>query len=317
MKVLVCGFGVMGKNHVRVLAASNQISEVLVFDPTIKKDSKSNYRKVSFLSSIQEGLASAPSYAIVAAPTDEHYSICFVLAKAQIPTLVEKPFAVNTKQRQEINSFYEQMNTILAIGFVERFNPVFQKARSLLSQGMVGDISFIVAQRLSSNPGRNLGVGVMQDLGSHDLDLITWLMKSQITDFHNVQSGTPVAQSVLTCGKLDNGAIFQISASWESPRKHRSLQIFGTKGALYCDSLGSELRLVVPQDPIADWDNLKYNKGNFDTEELKYSLSVSEPLVEEHESFRRYLVSKLSGDLCMPSEAIRNLRVLDEEVGIR
>ena len=89
MRVAVIGLGVMGKNHLRVLQALPSVDEIVVHD--VVKQQIADSRKVQFVASVDELIATKPDYAVVAIPTTYHAATAIALAKAGIATLLEKP----------------------------------------------------------------------------------------------------------------------------------------------------------------------------------------------------------------------------------
>jgi predicted dehydrogenase len=104
--------------------------------------------------------------AIVATPTGLHADVSRNLIGDSKHVLVEKPVTDQFVSTLELLSLSESMGTVLMCGFVERFNPAFITAKSIVEYPLV-----IATARHSPYVPRILS-GVSWDLLVHDVDLI-------------------------------------------------------------------------------------------------------------------------------------------------
>ena len=95
---------------------------------------------------------------------------------------IEKPLAGNTHEARRIVERSSSIGKMNMVGFQKRFLPQFQRVKSLLDQGALGDLLFFrgysfVSSVFSSGKGwrfeRGQG-GSLVDLGAHLIDLIVW-----------------------------------------------------------------------------------------------------------------------------------------------
>jgi len=174
LKVLIIGFGSIGKRHFEVLSAFNKITSIDVV-------SKQNLEDISSYFSL-EGIKDLNiyEYFIVASETVKHFEqlkyICSQVEHKKI--LVEKPL---------YDKVYESIETTNQIftAYNLRFHPVLEKLSELLKYENVYYTNVICGQYLPTwRPGQDYrdsysadirqGGGVLRDL-SHELDYITWL----------------------------------------------------------------------------------------------------------------------------------------------
>ncbi len=65
-----------------------------------------------------------------------------------------------------------------AVGHIERFNPALQELRRRIEAGDLGEVYQIATRRQGPFPARIADVGVVKDLGTHDIDLTAWVAQS-------------------------------------------------------------------------------------------------------------------------------------------
>ncbi len=115
--------------------------------------------------------------AVVAVPTVYHYEVVTRLLP-HMDVLVEKPIAAKLEEAEAMGRLAEKEGRILAVGHIERFNPVVAALRE-----QVGDrreVVHISAQRIGPGPPSwyTLNLGVAHDLLVHDVDIACYLLES-------------------------------------------------------------------------------------------------------------------------------------------
>jgi predicted dehydrogenase len=137
--------------------------------------------------------------------------------------LVEKPMTDNTEQAAELVQLAQQMNCVLQVGHVERFNPVFKYLEIAAPEPR-----FIETHRLSPYPARSTDIGVVLDLMIHDLDVVLAFVKSPVTSVDSV--GIPVlskSEDIANARlRFANGCVANLTASRVSPERMRKIRVF-------------------------------------------------------------------------------------------
>lgn len=168
MRVVLVGCGKMGGYHLNAIRNFEVVDSVSVVEPgELSKELLNN--EVHF-SSLQECLASGPhDLAVVASPTTTHVDAAEMLLEAGLKVLVEKPISNSLDAARRL----ERFSSSLAVGHIERFNPVVEALVDATKGRRVDTCSFF---RLSSLPTRIADVGVDLDLSIHDLDLARYML---------------------------------------------------------------------------------------------------------------------------------------------
>lgn len=181
MKVAVVGVGRWGINHVRVLSEIRRSERDLMIDEIIVVDADRSRAKhvadlfsVSFADALDDLAKSKVDAAIVAVPTVYHHSISIKLLP-HMNVLVEKPIAARLEEAEEMGRLAEREGRLLAVGHVEKFNPVVLALKDRIEGEEVVHVS---AQRVGPGPpsGYTLNLGVAHDLLIHDVDVACYLL---------------------------------------------------------------------------------------------------------------------------------------------
>src|SRR5689334_2042355 len=129
----------------------------------------------------------------------------------------------NAAEAAELVQLARQKNSVLQVGHVERFNPVFR-----YMQEMSISPRFIEAHRLSPYPARSTDVGVVLDLMIHDLDVVLAFVNSPVTsvDAVGVAVLSPSEDIANARLRFANGCIANLTASRVSPERMRKIRVF-------------------------------------------------------------------------------------------
>ena len=188
----------------------------------------------------------------IATPPASHATYAIMSMRAGKPVFVEKPLAATYDDCVRINRVSEQTGVPCFVAYYRRYLPYFQKVKSIISNGVIGDIvsvqiRFAVPPRdLDYSHPENLpwrlqpdiaGGGYFYDLAPHQLDLLQDIF-GVIIEAHGICSNRAglyqVEDSVSACFKFENG--LSGSGSWcfvayESAKEDR-VEVVGTKGQL-------------------------------------------------------------------------------------
>ena len=168
MRVILVGCGKMGSYHLNAIRNFEIVDSVSVVEPG--ELSKKLLNNETHFSSLQECLASGlHDLAVVASPTTTHVDAAKILLETGLKVLIEKPISNSLDAARRLERFSDS----LAVGHIERFNPVVEALVDATKGKRVDTCSFF---RLSSLPTRIADVGVDLDLSIHDLDLARYML---------------------------------------------------------------------------------------------------------------------------------------------
>lgn len=306
------GLGMMGRHHARVLASLDGVDLVAVADPGGDVHNVAGGRPV--LASIEELIDQQLDYVMVAAPTGLHEEIGLELAAAGVHCMVEKPLAHDTASAERLAAAFADAGLVGAVGHIERYNPALQQARARIEAGDLGDIYQVATRRQGPFPGRIADVGVVKDLGTHDIDLTAWVTQQQYTSVSartTTRSGRPHEDMVSAVGQLSKGTITSHLVNWLSPLKERTTVITGEKGAFVADTLHADLTFYANGSVETTWDDVSRFRGVSEGDVVRFAFAKPEPLRVEHEQFRDAVLGKDGADIVTMEQGLATVRVAE------
>jgi predicted dehydrogenase len=200
-----------------------------------------------------------------------------------------------------------------AVGHIERFNPAIQELRRRIEAGDLGDVYQIATRRQGPFPARIADVGVAKDLGSHDVDLTSWVAQSNYkTVFAQTQhkSGRDHEDIISATGRLENGIIVNHIVNWLSPMKERVTIVTGEQGTFVADTSTGDLTLYKNATFMLEWDSVSAFRGVSEGDVTRFAFPKREPLRTEIEAFRDAVLGKQS-DVVTMAQGLRTLEVVE------
>ncbi|MEW6186488.1 MAG: Gfo/Idh/MocA family oxidoreductase [Thermodesulfobacteriota bacterium] len=251
IRVGVVGVGHLGKFHVEKYARMAGVELVGIAD-TNRERRESIARKYRIPGyEDHRPLLSRIEAVSIAVPTSEHTCVTRDFLEHGTDVLVEKPISVSLTEAEELITLADLHQRVLQVGHLERFNPVYLKAKPLIRHPL-----FFESQRLSPFKARSLDVDVVLDLMIHDLDLILDLVPFPVREVHGV--GVPVVSPRADIANVrvqfQNGCVANITASRISQKERRQMRIFQPAGYLALDFVEkafSQVRLEKPEEGLA------------------------------------------------------------------
>lgn len=305
------GLGMMGRHHARVLSSLEGVALVAVADPCGDSHRVAANRPVE--ADIEALIGHGLDYCVVAVPTIFHEEIGLALAESGVHALIEKPLAHDTPSAERVARAFAARGLIGAVGHIERYNPALQHARARIAAGELGEVHQIATRRQGPFPARIADVGVMKDLGTHDIDLTTWVTQQEyisVAARTAHRSGREHEDMIAVVGQLSGGTITNHLVNWLSPFKERVTIITGTRGSFIADTLSADLTFHANGQIEQAWDAISKFRGVSEGDVIRYALSKPEPLRIEHEQFRDALLGK-EADIVTMSQGLSTIRVAE------
>ncbi|HTY46611.1 MAG TPA: Gfo/Idh/MocA family oxidoreductase [Methanomassiliicoccales archaeon] len=241
-KVGVIGVGSMGQNHARIYSEIADLVGVYDVDQAQSKRVADRFGVDSFASI--DLLLQRVDAVSVSTITTTHLEVATKVIKAGRHLLLEKPFTGSSKTAKELCALAEKEGVILGAGFVERHNPVVGVARSALAEGRFGKPISFASRRVSSFPARIRDVGVLMDLGIHDVDVLRYLTGDEAVSvfalgghFNNKQFEDHASVLIETKGGLEA----YLEVNWLTPMKVRKVSLTCSAGFVQLDYIDQSL----------------------------------------------------------------------------
>lgn len=233
LKAGIIGVGSMGKNHARIYAqALPEVKLVGVADLDKEKAlSVAQSYGCSAYQNYYELLEENLDIVSIAVPTTLHYEVACQAIKRKINILIEKPVAQNLEEADSLIELARQCNVKVMVGHIERFNPAVEKLKKLITDGILGEIISLSAKRVGPQNTRITDVGVILDLGAHDIDVMCYLYGAPIKSVYAVAGSTfhqHEDYAIMTL-RFNNDSSGIIDINWLTPYKLRKLTVVGSK----------------------------------------------------------------------------------------
>jgi len=298
LSIAVVGVGRMGSNHARVLSEMEGVHLKAICDSDRKAAERVARRHLvpNVYASIEELLSNTVVDAVVVAtPTPEHRRAAEICIERGVHLLLEKPMASNIRECDQILSMARARGVHVFTGHIERFNPIILQLKEFLDQEYLGELFYIETVRSGPFPKRLYGSkdGVVIDLAVHDLDLVLYLFgKIEHIYAHYLQTDSHQQDIYArTMFKTRGGILGSSEFSWISPRKERSLSIYGDKGMLTGNLVDQEVWFYENGDVSIDYSENYYQNVIWgrvsEGKVIKFPTKKEEPLRRELETFCR------------------------------
>jgi UDP-N-acetylglucosamine 3-dehydrogenase len=244
LRVGVIGVGAMGANHARVYSRMAGVELIGVADA----DAATAHRVANICDCV--GVAGATELfhlgidaVSIALPTSLHAGAALDAMSRGVHVLVEKPAAGSEAEAGTMAAAADAAGVCLLVGHIERFNPAVQRLKQCVDDGLLGDVISMSARRVGPYSPRIRDVGIILDLATHDINIMTHLCDGPARTVYATAGSVLHTQEdhaiiVLT---FDNGATGVIDTNWLTPHKVRTLTVVGARAVAEVDYVGMTL----------------------------------------------------------------------------
>jgi predicted dehydrogenase len=180
---------------------------------------------------------------VIAAPAVTHHPLAKKALLAGKDVFVEKPFALNVRDAEELAELADKNNRILMVGHLLEYHPVVRRLRDMIQKGELGPVYYIYTQRV--NLGRIRGdENALWSFAPHDISQILFMLGMEPVNVSArgqsyIQNG--IEDVVFLSLFFENRVMAHIHISWLDPHKVRKTTIVGSeKMAVFDDAEATE-----------------------------------------------------------------------------
>jgi len=310
MRVGVIGVGSMGQNHARILAEKGLLASVADVIPEVAQAVGQKYG-VKYYLSYQEMLRSDVDAVVVVTPTSTHEKVASDAIGAGKHVLLEKPMTGNSKTLEDLVRLAGDRKVVLAGGFTERFNPVVSFAKQGIHEGEWGELITAATRRVSLLPSRIKDVGVVMDLGVHDIDVIQHIVGAKPKSVYALGGqgkGIKHEDHANILIDFDGGATGYIEVNWLTPMRVRKLALTCSRNFVEVDYM--DQAAVVCASSFKPFDGSTLYNVPLEFDLRRTALKKEEPLKRELEDFR-VAVTEGKAPLVSGDSAVMTLRIAE------
>jgi predicted dehydrogenase len=241
MKVLVVGYGSIGKRHADILLELGLKVEVV---------SKQENVPLPHFKILEEAPLEIYSYFIVATETSRHFEVLTFLESnvSGKVILVEKPLFHSKSE-------FRTVNNQVFVAYNLRFHPALQKLKELIKDETILFIHSIAGQYLpdwrperdyrSTYSAKKAEGGVLRDL-SHEIDYLQWIAGDfdDILSFQEKLTDLEITSDdfVTAIAKTKQGALVNFTIDYCSKIPIRNLLVHTNSQTLQADLIKGELQ---------------------------------------------------------------------------
>jgi len=256
LKILVVGYGSIGKRHVQNLLKISGLEIIICTKQKINKPSK----KIKLFKSLKDCIKEEPDIGIIANESNLHIQTAITLANTGMDLFIEKPLSNSLKESKELLKIIKKKKLVTQVGCQLRFHKCIKKIKEIILENKLGEIISIKVECGSYLPDWHpyedykksyaakdeLGGGVVLT-NIHEIDYLYWFLGGvkEIFSLTGNYSDLKISADDFSTGiiKFNSGTIAEFHLDYFQKPEHRSCKIIGTKGTLVWDSDSNIIKL--------------------------------------------------------------------------
>jgi len=289
MKILVVGYGSIGKRHVKNLSSLNQ-TQVSVCSKN-KETWKLEKKGIKTFTTIEQALKEKHDVAIICNETSLHIKTAIKLADNGYHIFLEKPISNSLKNIPALIKIIKRKKLITMVGCNMRFHHGIKLMKSLIDKNEIGRILSVTVENGSFMPDwhpwedyqisyasqKKLGGGVVLTQ-IHEIDYLYWFF-GKVDDVYSFTEKLTDLQidvedysgSLL---KFKNKIIAELHLDYFQKPSVRSCKIIGTKGQITWNWENNHVQIFKNKDKKWVTKNIekKFDRNKMFVDELQYFL---------------------------------------------
>ncbi len=288
LKIGVIGAGHLGKIHLSLLQKIGAFKIVGFYDSDEHVSGKvSKELGITAFENADELIGQCDAVNIVT-PTLFHFDYACRAIKAGKNIFIEKPVTPNSAESKKLAQLANEAGITAQAGYVERFNPAFLTAEPLITRPL-----FIDCRRVSTYNPRGTDVSVVLDLMTHDINLVLYLVKSNIKKISATGSAVLCDTEDIAEARIefDNGCVANLTASRIALSNNRRMNVFQKDNYLAIDLIRKTATAV------------KIKKGKLQHAEAAHATFGDKSLLHEHLEVQTH--NAIEQELLLFAEAIK------------
>lgn len=263
VRIGIIGMGRMGMTHYSIINTHPAVEIVSVSDASkvildlLKKYVTGLETYTDYKDQLNAGNLDG---VIVCTPSALHFEVCKMAGERNIAVFCEKPFTTSPAQAFELADLFEKKGLVNQVGYVYRYDPVFNKAIDYVRTGLIGRLAHIKAEMYSSaitkpqsgkgwRSSRETGGGATYEMASHMLDLLNSFERKPEKLYGSLLKSvfsSGVEDIVSTNMVFGNGVTCSLFVDWSETSYRKPMvkfEFLGDKGKVMADLYGLKIFL--------------------------------------------------------------------------
>jgi predicted dehydrogenase len=258
---MICGVGSVGQRHLKNLVALG-IEDLVLYRTGKGTLSDDEFKHLPTESHLETAIDRwQPQAVVISNPTSLHVEVALAVVNAGSSVLLEKPISHSMENVDDLQKVVADGSVRILVGYQYRFHKGFQKVKSLLNEGAIGDLlnarvvwgEYLPGwhpwedYRRSYSAQKQFGGGVVLTL-SHPFDYLRWMLGEVVSvTAETTQTGQlelDVEDSADIILRFSSRATAQIHLDYlQKPGIHR-FELVGTGGKIRWDNTDGRVQLL-------------------------------------------------------------------------
>lgn len=263
VRIGIIGMGRMGITHYSIINTHPAVEIVSVSDTSelVLKMLKKYTPNLKTYTDYEDLLAAKDvDGIIVCTPSFLHHPICKMACENGIGVFCEKPFTTDPKLAFELADMFEAKGLVNQVGYVNRFDPVWNKVKDYILKGVIGKIAHVNAQFYSATitapqkkegwrSKRENGGGATYEMGAHIIDLMEFFfgkpekLYGSVLDYIYSDKVEDVCSAEIAYPGGTNVSLHVDWSDFTYRKPMMKVDIIGDKGKILADFYGYKIFL--------------------------------------------------------------------------
>jgi predicted dehydrogenase len=259
VKALVVGGGSIGRRHLKNLAALG-VGPLGVVE--VERETRDRVQKelgAATFTTLEEGLAWNPQFAVIATPPHLHIEQALAAAERGMDLFIEKPLTHRPEGIGQLAKLLSQHNCISLVGCNMRFHPGPAQVKRFIAEGRLGKVLFARIHAGSYLPEWRPGTDYRQNYAAkaetgggcmldciHEIDLARWYLgeveEVMACAAHLSRLEIDTEDYAFLFLRHESGAVSEVHLDYLQRSYERGCQIAGEQGTLGWDFREGKLR---------------------------------------------------------------------------
>lgn len=247
MKIAIIGLGSIGMRHAMNLKALEH-NDLFGCDTNVERCIRATKELgIDCCTDVADVWAYRPDVVFICTPPESHVHLAYAAATTGAAIFVEKPLSSDFYGVNLLTGTLERLCLVNMVACNLRFHPGTQQIQKWLEENAIGEVlsaTFYAGSYLPSwhpdedyKKGYVARTGVILDVGSHEVDLATWLLGDAKLKAAVRRTATSIG---LECDGLaemilehDSDVVSTIHVNFVQRQSERWIRIMGTEGQIF------------------------------------------------------------------------------------
>jgi predicted dehydrogenase len=248
LRVGVIGAGTWGKNHVRTVATlcDAELAAVCDSDAKTRERIGRQFPAVHVTAEVADLLGRVDAV-VIASPAATHARVALQCIEAAKPCLVEKPFALTSRDAEAVAAAAAARKVPVLAGHLLVFHPAVERLRALVQAGDLGRVYYLYGLRVNLGQVR-ADENALWSFGPHDVSVALYLLGGapvRVAAHGKSYLQPGVEDVVFLTMEFGSGVLAHVQLSWLDPHKERKLTVVGAKKMAVFDDMEAREKLRI------------------------------------------------------------------------